>query len=181
MSHFLSRVVFTIGFIAAIAAVQRLFFNRPGTELRVETAISTLTPAAWNFVAMEYCYGMLNRTFLVFVTANTLCGARVRGPMSAPMMVSERWYNPHFYPRFRLVEKYAHMNIESPSFLKVSSANFQIPRQQLESCEFTAKPKWGMGTLPYSGRLLLHLRNGTTRELILLGEQNGPELLTKLA
>jgi hypothetical protein len=130
---------------------------------------------------MEYCYGMLNRTYLVFVTTNTLCGARVRGPMSAPTIVSERWYSPYFYPRPRLVEKYAHMNIETASFLTVSGANFQIPRQQLERCEFTAEPKWGMGTLPYSGRLLVHLRNGTTREFILLGKQNGPDLRLKLS
>jgi hypothetical protein len=181
VSHLGSRIAVLVGLIAAIAAIQRVFANASGSERRVEAALATLTPKAFNFVAMEYCYGMLNRTYLVFVTANTVIGIRVRGLMSAPMWITERCYNPYFYPRPRAVEKYNRMNLEAPALLKFSHANFQIARKDIEQCEFTANPKWGMGTMPYSGRIILNLRNGRTRELILLGKQDGPDLQSKLA
>jgi len=181
VSNLVSRIAEFVAVFAAIAAIQRAFANPADSERRVETVIATLTPEAFNFVAMEYCYGMLNRTYLVFVTATTVVGIRVRGPMSAPMRITERCYNPYFYPRPRALEKYARMNLEAPGLLKLSRANFQIARKDIEHCEFTAKPKWGMGTMPYSGRILFKLRSGRTRELILLGKQIGPDLLSRLA
>ena len=42
--------------------------------------------------------------------------------------------------------------------------------------EYLAGKKWGMGNVPHSGRLILHLRSGQQRELILLGKQNGEAL-----
>jgi hypothetical protein len=181
VSPYVTRLIGLAGTVALLGAVQRLLANKRGSEQRVEANIATTTPASWNFVAMEYCYGMLNRTYLVFVTPTMICGARVRGLMSAPMAISARHYNPNFYVRPRAIAKYSHMNIESAGFLNVSRANFQIARRDLERCEFTKQPKWGMGTLPYSGRLILHLRSGSARELILLGNQDGPQLQARLA
>jgi hypothetical protein len=180
MSILLNRVISIGGTVAVIIAFQRLVSNRRGSEQLVAQAIATLTPASWNFVAMEYCYGMLNRTYLILVTDHVICGARIRGPMSSPMIVTERHYQPYFYLYPRVLQKYSHMDVESPAFLNVSRANFQIPRHEIERCEFTAKPKWGMGTLPYSGRLILHLRNGSARELMLLGKQDGRDLKARL-
>jgi|SRR5450631_1293492 len=175
-----SRTLVVIATVLILGFIQRLLSNKADSIQRMEAAIRTLTPPAWNFVAMEYCYGMLNRTYLVFVTRDTVVGLRVRGPISAPMMVTQQHHNPYFYPRTRQIEKYAHANLESPSLLKIWRANFHIPRHEIAQVEFTAAPKWGMGPLPYSGRILLHLKNGSSRELILLGDQNGQHVQSKL-
>ena len=181
MSPYVTRLIGLAGTVVLLGAVQRLLANKRGSEQHIDDMIATTTPANWHFVAMEYCYGMLNRTYLVFVTPTMICGARVRGVMSAPMGITARHYNPYFYARPSAVAKYAHKNIQSADFLKLSRANFQIARRDLERCEFTQQPKWGMGTLPYSGRLILHLRDGSARELILLGRQDGPNLQAHLA
>ena len=68
------------------------------------------------------------------------------------------------------------MNVESLPFLKMSRANFQIPRASIGRWDFESKPNWGMGIVPYSGRLYLQLRDGGRGELILLGDQDGLEL-----
>jgi hypothetical protein len=181
VSPLITRLIGLAGTVVLLGAVQRLFANKRVSEQHIEDMIAATTPESWNFVAMEYCYGMLNRTYLVFVTPTMICGSRVRGLISAPMAITARHYNPYFYARPSAVAKYSHMNIESADFLKLSRANFQIARRDLERCEFTKQPKWGMGTLPYSGRLILHLRNDSTRELILLGSQDGPNLQVRLA
>ena len=46
--------------------------------------------------------------------------------------------------------------------------------------ELSRKPKWGMGGVPYSGRVLLHLRNGRTRDLVLPGEQDARAIVERL-
>ena len=40
--------------------------------------------------------------------------------------------------------------------------------------------KWGMGSVPYSGRLLVSRNDRTRIELILLGTQDGPRLRDRL-
>jgi hypothetical protein len=176
----MSPVVSNLLIVAAVSIVlfagQSLFANNANEMKRVTAAIATLTPSSWHFVAMEYCYGILNRTYIVLVTQELIVGVRVRGPMSAPVAITPAHHNPDFYLRPRPLEKLEHKNIEDPSLVSLLSANFQIRQQNIAQIEFTAAPKWGMGTLPYSGRILLRLRNGKTRELILLGDQNGREI-----
>jgi hypothetical protein len=138
-----------------------------------------VTPA-WHFVALEYCYGMLNRTYIVFVADAMICGARVRGLLPAPLAVNERWFDPYFFPRPDIVKRYTGVDLTSPEFKRLSVANFQVPLNEVEDVRFNAAPKWGMGTVPYSGRIHLRLRDGTTRELILLGKQDGPALVERL-
>jgi hypothetical protein len=173
MSLFLTRVIAIGGTVVLMVAFQHLVSNRRGSEQLVEQSIATLTPASWNFVAMEYCYGMLNRTYLILVTDHAICGARIRGPMSAPMIVSARHYLPYSYLSPRVVQKYAHMNVESAAFLSASRANFQIARHDIESCEFTAKAKWGMGSL--------HIRAWVVFIYATVPPENSSSLANKMA
>jgi len=129
---------------------------------------------------MEYYWLILNRTYLVFVTDGMIAGAKVRGLIAAPFSPGPEWSDPQFYPRPRLVAKYAGTNVESTQFLAVSSANFQLKRPQVERIEFVSSPKWGMGTVPYSGRILLWGHDGRRKELILLGHQDGPAIVARL-
>jgi hypothetical protein len=135
---------------------------------------------AWSFVALEYHGMVLNRTYRVIVTETALCGAKVRGIMSAPISVTEAWKDPEFYPKPKLQARYAGIDPVSAEFLAVDQANFRIAHQELESVELSRKPKWGMGGVPYSGRVLLNLRNGRTRDLVLLGHQDGEAIVERL-
>ena len=146
----------------------------------MKSLVANTRPAAWNFVALQYCYGILNRTYIVFVTDRMICGAHVRGVLPAPVHVTERWRDPFFYPRPSLVAKYEGIDLESPEFTTIRRANFQLSRDQVTSVEFSDEAKWGMGTVPYSGRLFLSLRDGSVTELILLGVQDGPGLQHRL-
>lgn len=129
---------------------------------------------AWSFVAMEYYRLVLNRVYRVVVTEGMLCGARVRGVMSSPFLPpGDAWLDPDFYPDPRLEARYRELDPESDGFLAADPANFRYDRAAIERVEFVARPKWGMGNVPCSGRILLHLRDGTRRELLLLGRQPG--------
>jgi len=173
-------VIVGIVVCAALFGLQAALTNKKGTESDVQALLSRMLPHAWNFVALEYCYGILNRTYVVFVTDEMICGARVRGPLPAPLLVTERWSDPYFFPRPSHVSRYAGIDLTSAGFKKMSLANFQIPLGEVEKVWLNSDPKWGMGTVPYSGRIHLRLRNGKTRELILLGKQDAPSLVERL-
>ncbi|MGA2449724.1 MAG: hypothetical protein ABTD50_13660 [Polyangiaceae bacterium] len=164
----------------ALLALQVRLTNRAGSSEQVKAVIATVRPEAWHFVALEYGNGILNRTHIVFVTEHVMAGACVRGTLPAPMVVTERWHDPYFYPRPVLVAKYRHIHLESPEFIDMNRANFHLRREQVKDVEFTTEPKWGMGKVPYSGRLMLSLEDGVKKELILLGTQNGPDLRDRL-
>ena len=179
-SELLSLIVL-IGVVwGALAGIQALQTAQFGAEAEVRSLLDRVPRQRWHFIALEYCYGILNRTYAVFVTDRMLSGAKVRGLLSAPTSPNQRWRDPYFYPRTKLVTSYASLDPESPSFKAVHSSNFQLSMDQIERVEFDNAPKWGMGTVPYSGRIFLHLRSGAKRELILLGDQPGSELAERL-
>jgi hypothetical protein len=175
-----TSVVVAIAVCAGLFGLQAALTNRKGTESQVRALLGGMFPNAWNFVALEYCHGVLNRTYVVFVTDGMICGARVRGPLPAPLLVTERWTDPYFFPRLRLVKHYMGVDLTSADFKRVSRANFQIPRREIAKVWLDSKPKWGMGSVPYSGRIHLRVRDGETREWILLGKQDGPSLVGRL-
>ncbi len=94
--------------------------------------------------------------------------------------MTERWHDPFFFPRPALVAKYRNLDAGSPEFLAKDRANFRLGKDEVDGVEFTADAKWGMGKVPYSGRLMLSLKGGHKRELILLGRQDGPGLCDRL-
>lgn len=132
------------------------------------------------FVAMEYYALILNRTYKVFVTDRMLCGAKVRGLVSNPMMISPQMFDQAYWADTQSAKIYDRMDVASTIFLQANSVNFQIGWKQIAEIEYLAKRKWGMGNVPHSGRIILHLRSNRQRELILLGKQNGPALKAKL-
>jgi hypothetical protein len=169
-----------LGGLVAGYLVQLLFSNRAGSEAEVRTSLADVPHALGWFVALEYFQVIDNRTFIVFYTKNALCGAYVRGTVSAPVHLTDRWKDPLFYPRASLVAKLRAFDIESPAFLTQNKANFQIRREDVESVEHSDAKKWGMGQLPYSGRLFVQIRGGRRREFVLLGVQDGPALAALL-
>lgn len=183
MPHEMNHINVAAGIAAIVAVylVQLMLSNRSGSEKAVACTISNIQYTSWSFVALQYCYGISNRTYMVFVTDKMICGAKVRGVLPAPIKITERWNDPFFYPRPEVVAKYSSVNIEAPQFKQIDSANFQILREDVDTLVFSADRKWGMGTVPYSGRLFINLNRGSKIELILLGTQDGLAIRDRLA
>lgn len=121
----------------------------------------------FGFIAMEYDYLILNRTFIIFVTPDALYGWRVRKSVSA--------YTPYYYERYLdMVEDEAlAANLEEIKRVAGLPGGFVLPHSQLKSVEFTPKKKWGMGPVRHSGRLFITSQSDHRREFILLGEVDG--------
>jgi hypothetical protein len=134
----------------------------------------------WSFVALEYYSLILNRTYKIFVTDDLVCGAIVRGVLPAPLIPSDEWYDPNFYPSERTLRRYDDVSVKSTRFARINLWNFQTPRASIADVEFTTEPKWGMGSVPYSRRIFLYYREGGSQELILLGLQDGPGIRDRL-
>ena len=133
----------------------------------------------WGFVALSYHSLILNRTYLVLVSDRVVAGAVVRGSMGSPQLSGLELLNPFSYPKPKLVQRYAGLDIHSDAFLAVHAAGFRIDRTALTDVRLDLSPKWGMGKVPYSGRIILRTRE-TARELILLGRQDVGEIRDRL-
>lgn len=166
--------------VGSLYAIQALISSPQGSEAKAKAILATVQPGAWHFVALQYYGGILNRTFVVFVTHDTICGVRVRGALPAPVNVTDRWHDPLFYPQPKLLAKYEGVDLESPGLLAKDKANFRFRKDEIERVEFTSDAKWGMGSVPYSGRLIVTRKGGVETELILLGTQDGPALHDRL-
>jgi hypothetical protein len=134
------------------------------------------------FLAMEYYLLMWNRSFEITISSSSICGAFVRGVIAAnfPSVDAARMSNDatKLANPGRLAQARVH-EAGSQSYLELHRFNFAIPKPEVAGIRFNPRPKWGMGPVPHSGRLLVDLRRGRSRELILLGDQDGAELLGK--
>jgi hypothetical protein len=66
-----NRSAVLIAVLAATAgtyAFQLVITNRKVSELSVTKSLTQITDGTWTFVAMQYYFGILNRTYLIFVT-----------------------------------------------------------------------------------------------------------------
>ena len=144
-------------------------------------AAPTVERPAWSFIALTYYGLILNRTYRVIVTDRHVCGGRVRGLLSAPANVGPQHADPEFYVQPKLAGRYVGVDPESDAFLAIDRANFRIPREQIARVERITRRKWGLGGIPSTGRLVLHLRDGSRRELILIGHQDAEAIERSLS
>jgi hypothetical protein len=137
-------------------------------------------PISWSFLAMQHYRLFLNLTYRVYVTEQSVCGARVAGLITSPQTKEEQWaQHPGLFANPALEIRYRDLDPESDQFLARDRANFRIGKVDMLRVEEPAK-KWGMGLVPYSGRLVLITRKGTRHELILLGEQDRHAIAQRL-
>ncbi len=115
------------------------------------------------FVAMEYYGLILNRTYVVFIAPDGLHGWKAEGAVDCS--------NPMFFACFeRMLKDHDLMtNPEAVRKLGRLKGGFFIPREQIASVEASYKSKWGMGSIPHSGRIRVRLASGRSREFVLLG------------
>lgn len=122
---------------------------------------------ARGFLAMEYWGLILNRSFAVFVSPGGLHGWKFKGIASA--------LNPFFFAPYERVVLDPDPAVGSEGFhrLMEKRGSFFIARDQIASATFDPTPKWGMGNVPHTDKVLVHLKDGRSREFILLGYQDG--------
>jgi hypothetical protein len=126
------------------------------------------------FVAMEYFWLILNRTYVVFIAPEGLYGWKVRGPVTN---ADRTFYEPYqemlkddeFMRDWQAIEKLSRLR-----------GGFVIERMAIVSVEYNERQKWGMGGIPHSGRINVKLSDGKTREFILLGFAIGDELVNRM-
>lgn len=122
-------------------------------------------PALAGFVAMEYFWGIFNRTFLVFIAPEGLYGWRVSGPVTN---TNRTYYEPweemlkdnEFMRDRRAIQRLSRLH-----------GGFFLGRAAIDRIEPDDRQKWGMGGILHSGRIHLFLKTGRSREFILLGVQ----------
>jgi hypothetical protein len=112
-------------------------------------------------------------------TARHFVLIRTGGVVIAPHHPTDAWYLPLMYTSEKLLSKYAPMAADSDEVLKVSRGNRRIAWESVISANFAHRRKWGMGSVPYSGRIVIATATQQL-ELILLGNQNGEEIETRL-
>ena len=133
----------------------------------------------WSFVALEYYALILNRVFLMLVGDRVLAGAYMRGPVAAVPFPATAW-EPGYWLSERQLRRYGGIDVSGAEFPTRHWFNFQCLRSDIIDVRVNPRPKWGMGTVPYSGRLHVTLQSGRQRELIPLGRQDGPGIRDRL-
>lgn len=181
MNYVLSQILYWILLLLFLwlfpTFVIKKFFSPPGSRGPQET-VSTNTSSMqasktkWSFVAMRYYALILNRTFRIWINDKYVCGIRVGGVIASPVKeIDKEWLNPEYYVDTNLDKKYMNTDFESDKFLVQDKANFRILRTDIIRVDCHLE-KWGMGQVPYSGRLVIVTKNGKSVELILLGQQD---------
>jgi hypothetical protein len=138
---------------------------------------SDVGSSPWSFVAMEYYALILNRTYLVSVTDETLVGVVCRGLTSnpgaglagllvTPMVASGDLNDPRSYVNDRRLHA-------------SSRANFTIDLKAVTNVRYDKRKKWGMGQYPHDGKVYVETASGE-REFIILGAQSGEEIAARL-
>jgi hypothetical protein len=122
------------------------------------------------FVAMEYYWLILNRTFVIFVSAEGLYGWKAVGVVSSA--------SPRFYETLQKVVEDPEVMEDEEGIKEFASrrGGFFIPRASITSAEFVKKRKWGMAGIRHSGMVYVRLVDGGSREFILLGKVDGEKI-----
>ena len=149
------------------------------------------------FVALQYHTLLLNRRLMVFLTEKELVVLKVGGLLSdqhptsglanlilSPMQVPSGRMQALHYIQPKYVKKYAAFDELDRGIVEADPFNFAIPYAAIDEVWKVTKRKWGMGSVPYTGRLNV-LTENKKYEFILLGDQHldqiHSELLSKLS
>lgn len=127
------------------------------------------------FVAMEYFWGILNRTFLVFIAPEGLYGWRVAGPVTN---ANRTYYEPW---EEMLKDDEFMRGREAIRRLSRLRGGFFLERGVIDRVEADDRQKWGMGGILHSGRIHVFLKTGRSREFILLGVQYPEEARDRIS
>ena len=142
-----------------------------------------------HFVAMEYYFLILNRTFLVVKTKGYLVGIQGNGLISveggnnfiareiaSTMAVKGNLTNPYSYLKNSYLEKIENVDLLDGSILGVNKNNFLLKISDVKSVQHNPSKKWGMGPYPHDGRVTIETLKNEKKEFIILGNQSGQNI-----
>lgn len=142
-----------------------------------------------HFVAMEYFYLILNRTFLVIKTKGYLIGIQGNGLVSVEggkdiltrqittnMAIKGDLTNPYSYLKNKYLEKIADLNLIDGSIIEANKINFLLKLSDIKSANHNPSKKFGMGPYPHDGRVEIEIFDNKKREFIILGNQSGKNI-----
>lgn len=144
------------------------------------------------FVAMEYYFLILNRTFLMVIGDDELIGLKIRGVTSTEnnsnslaslatnkLAVTDNLDDPNSYINSKLLGKYAELDVQSPRVMEMDNSNFKVKFDDVLSVYHDKRKKWGMGYYPHDGKVFVET-GSVKKELIILGNQKGSEIAKQL-
>ena len=140
------------------------------------------------FIALQYHTLFLNRRLLVLVDEEELRVIKVGGMLSdqhptsflvnaileSMQVRTDRAYALS-YIQSKYVNKYSRFSDFSGQVVEADRCNFIISYSKILDIEKITKWKWGMGSVPYTGRLKVKTEN-KVHEFIILGNQNLDQL-----
>lgn len=142
-----------------------------------------------HFVAMEYYYLILNRTFLVIKSKGLLIGIQGNGLVSVEggkdiltreitsnMAIKGDLTNSYSYLKNKYLEKIADLNLTDGSIVAANKTNFLIKLSDIKSAIYNPSKKFGMGPYPHDGRVTIETYDNNKREFIILGNQSGEHI-----
>jgi hypothetical protein len=160
-----------------------------------------------NFVAMEYYWLILNRTFLILLTDDFLIGIQGNGniateggkdiyasfkvkgfDVSVPISINHAApYINKLVVRGDLSNPYSYLKvkyIEEVEDIDLTGdsflkikANFRINRREIKNVYHDSRKKWGMGYYPHDGKVYIETLDNKKKELIILGNQSGQKIV----
>lgn len=143
-----------------------------------------------HFVAMEYYYLIINRTFLVIKTKGFLIGIQGNGLVSVEggediltrqitsnMAIKGDLTNPYSYLKNKYLEKIADLNLIDGSIITANKTNFLMKLSDIKSAVYNPSKKFGMGPYPHDGRVTIETFENKKREFIILGNQSGEDIV----
>ena len=134
-----------------------------------------------HFVAMEYHMLILNRTYLILLTSDSLIGIKVNGIVSIEsggdritrkitnsLSIQGDLSDPHSYIKAKFIQQIID---------KANKSNFIIKKESIIKVYHDEKSKWGMGYYPHDGKVYITTKEGKKREFIILGNQSGKKIV----
>jgi hypothetical protein len=171
--HAWASVVLAAAVVFAGVFVVFFLFNlisRKGAQriydiLDEETQASELMPEPlYGFVAMEFYWLILNRTFLVIAGPDGPYGYKVQGPVTNA--------NRRYFETYQEMLQDQDFMRDLPCIRRLAAlpGGFFYPAAQIASVVSDDRSQWVMGGIPCMGHVIVRLASGIMRKLIVLGE-----------
>lgn len=183
-NHFEWTYAFRFSFFVGLVSFFPIFAWYLMTSAQAQPALDILgrrisssdrsQPPLWGFLAMEYYWLILNRTYLVFVATEGLYGWQAQGPVAAN--------NRSYFAAYRkmLGDEEFMRNRTAIGELSRLRGGFFLSRSEISSIEADDRQEWGMTGIPHTGRIHVHLVTGESREFIVLGKVIPDRIRTKI-
>lgn len=143
-----------------------------------------------HFVAMEYYWLVMNRTFLIILTKEKIIGIQGNSAISVEggkdiltkqitksMAVRGDLTNPYSYLKNKYLNQIEYDDLLDGSILNKNKTNFIIDKRDVKNAYYDSSKKFGMGYYPHDGKVYIETYDNKKREFIILGNQSGQEIV----